>query len=65
MFKNKIRAAAAGMAGAAVAIGGLSLADVASAQNGLSSPFGGDLSVREGDVDAGAAEVDHRDQRVG
>ena len=31
----------------------------------LSSPFGGDSSVREGDLDAGAAEVDHRDQRVG
>ena len=33
--------------------------------NRLSSPFGGDSSVREGDLDAGAAEVDHRDQRVG
>jgi len=32
--------------------------------NGLSSPFGGDSSVRKGDLDAGAAEVDHRDQRV-
>jgi retron-type reverse transcriptase len=32
---------------------------------GLSSRFGGDLSVREGDRDAGAAEVDHRDQRIG
>jgi hypothetical protein len=31
----------------------------------LSSPFGGDSSVRKGDLDAGAAEVDHRDQRVG
>jgi hypothetical protein len=31
----------------------------------LSSPFGGDSSVRERDLDAGAAEVDHRDQRVG
>jgi hypothetical protein len=31
----------------------------------LSSSFGGDSSVREGDLDAGAAEVDHRDQRVG
>ena len=32
---------------------------------GLSSRFGGDSSVREWDLDAGAAEVDHRDQRVG
>ena len=32
---------------------------------GLSSRFGGDSSVRERDLDAGAAEVDHRDQRVG
>jgi hypothetical protein len=32
---------------------------------GLSSPFGGDSSVRKGDLDAGAAEVDHRDERVG
>ena len=32
---------------------------------GLSSRFGGDSSVRERDGDAGAAEVDHRDQRVG
>jgi cellulose synthase/poly-beta-1,6-N-acetylglucosamine synthase-like glycosyltransferase len=32
---------------------------------GLSSPFGGDSSVRKSDLDAGAAEVDHRDQRVG
>ena len=32
---------------------------------GLSSPFGGDSSVRERDRDAGAAEVDHGDQRVG
>jgi Amino acid permease len=31
----------------------------------LSSPFGGDSSVRKGDLDAGAAEVDHRDQGVG
>ena len=31
----------------------------------LSSRFGGDSSVRERDRDAGAAEVDHRDQRVG
>ena len=31
----------------------------------LSSRFGGDSSVREGDLDGGAAEVDHRDQRVG
>ena len=31
----------------------------------LSSRFGGDSSVREGDRDAGAAEVDHCDQRVG
>jgi hypothetical protein len=31
----------------------------------LSSPFGGDSSVRERDLDAGAAEVDHRDQGVG
>ena len=31
----------------------------------LSSRFGGDLSVRERDGDAGAAEVDHRDQGVG
>ena len=31
----------------------------------LSSPFGGDSSVRERDLDAGAAEVDHCDQRVG
>ena len=31
----------------------------------LSSRFGGDSSVREWDLDAGAAEVDHRDQRVG
>jgi hypothetical protein len=27
----------------------------------LSSPFGGDSSVRKRDLDAGAAEVDHRD----
>jgi hypothetical protein len=32
---------------------------------GLSSPFGGESAVGERDVDAGAAEVDHRDQRVG
>jgi hypothetical protein len=32
---------------------------------GLSSPFGGDSSVGERDLDAGAAEVDHRDERVG
>jgi hypothetical protein len=31
----------------------------------LSSPFGGDSPVRERDRDAGAAEVDHRDQGVG
>jgi hypothetical protein len=31
----------------------------------LSSPFGGDSSVRERDLDARAAEVDHGDQRVG
>ena len=31
----------------------------------LSSPFGGDSSVREGDFDAGAAEVDHGDERLG
>jgi hypothetical protein len=31
----------------------------------LSSPFGGDSSVRESDLDAGAAQVDHRYQRVG
>ena len=31
----------------------------------LSSRYGGDSSVREGDLDAAAAEVDHRDQRVG
>jgi hypothetical protein len=31
----------------------------------LSSRFGGDSSVRERDLDAGAAEVDHCDQRVG
>ncbi len=31
----------------------------------LSSSFGGDSSVGEWDLDAGAAEVDHRDQRVG
>jgi hypothetical protein len=31
----------------------------------LSSPFGGDSSVGERDLDAGAAEVDHRDERVG
>jgi Family of unknown function (DUF5343) len=31
----------------------------------LSSRFGGDSSVRERDLYAGAAEVDHRDQRVG
>ena len=31
----------------------------------LSSPFGGELAVGERDVDAGAAEVDHRDQGVG
>ena len=34
-------------------------------QKWLSSPFGGDSSVREGDLDAATAEVDHRDQRVG
>ncbi len=33
--------------------------------NGLSSPFGGDSSVRKRDLDAGAAEIDHRDQCVG
>ncbi len=32
---------------------------------GLSSRFGGDSSVRKRDLDAGAAEVDHRDQGVG
>ena len=31
----------------------------------LSYPFGGDSSVRERDRNAGAAEVDHRDQGVG
>ena len=31
----------------------------------LSCRSGGDSSVREVDLDAGAAEVDHRDQRVG
>jgi hypothetical protein len=31
----------------------------------LSSRFGGDLSMRKRDLDAGAAEVDHRDQCVG
>jgi hypothetical protein len=31
----------------------------------LSSRFGGDSSVWERDLDAGAAEVDHRDERVG
>jgi hypothetical protein len=31
----------------------------------LSSRLGGDSSVGERDLDAGAAEVDHRDQRVG
>ena len=31
----------------------------------LSSRFGGDSLVREGDRDAGAAEVDHRDECVG
>ena len=31
----------------------------------LSSRFGGESSVRELDLDAGTAEVDHRDQRVG
>ena len=31
----------------------------------LSCRVGGDSSVRERDLDAGAAEVDHRDQRVG
>ena len=34
-------------------------------ENRLSSPFGGDSSVRERDRNAGAAEVDHRDQGVG
>jgi hypothetical protein len=34
-------------------------------KNRLSSRFGGDSSVRKRDLDAGAAEVDHRDQRVG
>ena len=38
---------------------------VISAKDGLSSRFGGESSVRELDLDAGAAEVDHRDQRVG
>ncbi|MGO9972300.1 MAG: transposase [Solirubrobacteraceae bacterium] len=33
--------------------------------NGLSSRFGGDSSVGERDLDSGAAEVDHGDQRVG
>jgi hypothetical protein len=33
--------------------------------NRLSCPFGGDSLVREGDRDAGAAEVDHRDERLG
>jgi hypothetical protein len=32
---------------------------------GLPSRFGGDSSVRERDLDAGAAEVDHGDQGVG
>jgi integrase/recombinase XerD len=35
------------------------------AKNGLSSRFGGDSSVRERNRDAGAAQVDHCDQRVG
>jgi hypothetical protein len=32
---------------------------------GLSCPSGGDSSVGQLDLDAGAAEVDHRDQGVG
>jgi hypothetical protein len=32
---------------------------------GLSCRVGGDLAVREFDLDAGAAEVDHCDQGVG
>jgi len=31
---------------------------------GLSCPFGGDSSVRKVDLDPGAAEVHHRDERV-
>ena len=34
-------------------------------KSGLSCRVGGDLPVRELDLDAGAAEVDHGDQRVG
>ena len=34
-------------------------------RDGLSSRFGGDSSVGERDLDAGAAEVDHCDERVG
>jgi hypothetical protein len=39
--------------------------DLARAINRLSCRSGGDSSVRGVDLDAGAAEVDHRDQRVG
>ena len=41
------------------------LQGIVTPEKGLSSPFGGDSSVRERDLDAGAAEVDHCDQRVG
>ncbi len=39
--------------------------DVLVEDEGLSCRVGGESSVREVDVDAGAAEVDHRDQGVG
>ncbi len=55
---------AAVAAGATVASGGETTGHP-SGHFRLSSRFGGDSSVREWDLDAGAAEVDHRDQRVG
>ena len=68
-------AASAGVAGTAAlgALGGMGAARGTSAIGTgvvvskscfkrLSSPFGGDSSVREGDLDAATAEVDHRDQ---
>jgi len=39
-------------------------ADRAGKLDKLSSPFGGDSAMRESDLDAAAAKVDHRDQRV-
>jgi hypothetical protein len=49
----------------AVGCAAMALSDAVAKLNGLSCRVGGDLAVREFDLDAGAAEVDHCDQGVG